>query len=403
MIYRLDLRKYVSPGVDNNTPFYRWYIYKHGYSRKLVHEIISLLGLKKGQKVLDPFCGGGTTLLATSELHIKCVGYDIMPFAVFVSNSKLLRPSVRDIETYERKFLHMTSHLTEEAANFDVITIQKAFDESTLNLLLNIKERVEGIRNDDVRSVLKLAFLKTVDFASKAKKSGGFLRISKQRCPSERAIIDHFNETVLMIKSDIQNNEIHVNGNAQAYLGDSRDLPNGQTFDAVISSPPYPNRHDYTRVYLLEEILGFSESNSEIKKLRYRTLRSHVEARKQFDADGYEQPQELKRILNRLNNRELNNENIVEMLKGYFEDMYLTFKGIKRVLKRGGKVAFVISNARYAGISIPTDELMLKVGEMAGLNPLGLYVLRYRGNSAQQVANYKRNPSRESLIMLKQY
>ena len=37
---------------------------------------------------MDPFCGGGTTLLACKELGINSNGFDILPFSVFLSNVK---------------------------------------------------------------------------------------------------------------------------------------------------------------------------------------------------------------------------------------------------------------------------------------------------------------------------
>jgi hypothetical protein len=50
---------------------------------------------------------------------------------------------------------------------------------------------------------------------------------------------------------------------------------------------------------------------------------------------------------------------------------------------------------------IPVDKLLCELGKQVGLKPEGIYVLRYRGNSAQQMQNHKRMPSRESLIVWK--
>ena len=44
---------------------------------------------------------------------------------------------------------------------------------------------------------------------------------------------------------------------------------------------------------------------------------------------------------------------------------------------------FVLGNVRFAGISIPVDEIMAELGEQIGLTWLKTVVARLRGNSAQ--------------------
>jgi tRNA G10 N-methylase Trm11 len=185
-------------------------------------------------------------------------------------------------------------------------------------------------------------------------------------------------------------------------LGDARNYPadiKKMEFDAILTSPPYPNRHDYTRIYELELLVGFIENNQSLKKLRYDTLRSHVEAKKKFEANGYTKPIRLERIIAELTGRELNNPQIIPTLIGYFEDMYLCLKEMSKVLKKGAYVGLVVSNVRFAGIMIPVDELLGEIGEQVGLNLEIIYILRYRGNSSQQMHRHRKEPSRESLII----
>ena len=79
--------------------------------------------------------------------------------------------------------------------------------------------------------------------------------------------------------------------------------------------------------------------------------------------------------------------------------MYLALSEISRCLKNKGKAALVVSNVRFAGVTVPVDEILAETGRQVGLKIEEIFVLRYRGNSSQQMRNYKRNPSRESVIV----
>ena len=87
------------------------------------------------------------------------------------------------------------------------------------------------------------------------------------------------------------------------------------------------------------------------------------------------------------------------MLEGYFEDMYLSLAEMHRCLRDKGKVALVVSNVRFAGVTIPVDTILAEIGEQVGLTPKEIWAVRYRGNSSQQMRNYKRELSRESIVI----
>jgi hypothetical protein len=65
----------------------------------------------KGDIVLDPFCGSGTTLVQANELGINAVGIDISEFNALISNVKVrkvnlieLQSAVKDISRWLRAF-----------------------------------------------------------------------------------------------------------------------------------------------------------------------------------------------------------------------------------------------------------------------------------------------------------
>ena len=58
---------------------------------------------KKGDVVLDPFCGSGTTLIQSNELGIHSIGIDVSPFNAFITNTKLSKADISELEITLKK------------------------------------------------------------------------------------------------------------------------------------------------------------------------------------------------------------------------------------------------------------------------------------------------------------
>src|SRR5207245_3526720 len=174
----------------------------------------------------------------------------------------------------------------------------------------------------------------------------------------------------------------------------------GQLFDGLITSPPYPNRHDYTRIFNVELLFSFLDKER-IRKLRYQSFQSHVESRPQRNEGvAYMEPKVLKRTLAKLEVKR-HDERIPPMLKGYFEDCYLNLVSSARLMKPGAPMAYVVGNARYSGVPIPVDEILAAMGQQVGQKVERILAVRYRGNSAQQMGKFGRDPSRESVVIFR--
>jgi hypothetical protein len=87
------------------------------------------------------------------------------------------------------------------------------------------------------------------------------------------------------------------------------------------------------------------------------------------------------------------------MLRGYFLDLYLCLKEVRRILKAGGRAGLVVGNAQYHGAVIEVDRATAAIGEQCGLVCDEIRLVRERGNSAQQMGQFGRLPSRESVVL----
>lgn len=391
----------ISPARDRSEPIYNWHAFKHSYSKKLVEKLVETFRLEKGSWVLDPFCGGGTTLLACKELGINATGFDILPFSVFLSNVKVRTYDPRKLKQQFVNFRKGGGKIPKDASLPDVVIANKAFNADVERELLRLKYKINAIRNPETRDFYMLGLLSILESVSNTSKSGGFLRITPRNVSGKDVLPKYLTRIETMV-GDVEkfNDSLKFpKAKSIAELSDSRQFSTPRKFDAIITSPPYPNRHDYTRIYGLELIFNFIRDDGELKKIRYDTLRSHVEAKKKFDSGNYKQPAAIDRIITRVKKAGLNNSKVPDMISGYFEDMYLSLRQMQRHLIKGGRLALVVSNVRFGGVNIPVDQLLAQIGEQAGLRTEDILMARYRGNSAQQMGRFRRKPSRESIVV----
>lgn len=151
-------------------------------------------------------------------------------------------------------------------------------------------------------------------------------------------------------------------------------------YNAILTSPPYCNRYDYTRTYALElALLGIGEQ--ELIKLRQEMLSCTVEnkpkelltlnplwktALKIADEQNL-----LQAILKYLTHQKelgiLNNKGIPRMVRGYFYEMACIIQESFRVLKPGTFLFMVNDNVRYAGVSISVDMILSDFAEKSDL------------------------------------
>ncbi len=66
------------------------YPYKGKYHPQMIRALLNVIGARKGNVILDPFIGSGTTAIAALNLKRNFIGYDISPEFVDLSNKRIL-------------------------------------------------------------------------------------------------------------------------------------------------------------------------------------------------------------------------------------------------------------------------------------------------------------------------
>jgi site-specific DNA-methyltransferase (cytosine-N4-specific) len=399
---RPDYRRLVTYVPNKAIPIYNWFKFKEGFSRQLVINLLATFGLQNGATVYDPFAGCGTTLLACKEKGLTAIGTDMLPVAVFVSQVKITDWPNHDALLRAVEKLFAIPFKTPALTWPKIKIIDLAFPTEVQEQILFFKEQIDAFKLP-VRDFLMLGLLTILESVSRTSKDGQFLRLVDKPLPQVGSAL---RKVLISMVSDLATMRAfkgNAQGRATVMVGDARELCLPKNFhgnvDAIITSPPYLNRYDYSRSYALELCLFNVKSHHDMVAVRHSLLRSHIESR-EHENKKIHLPA-LDEILAQLHQKELNNERVPIMVKAYFEDMNMVIKNLATYLKLGGKVALVVANAQFAGESIPTDLLLSELAAKHGLDTEEIWITRYKGNSSQQMAIYGRRPVRESIVFWK--
>lgn len=437
-----ELKNLVTSKDTKTTDVHNWYFFPHSFSPNLIDFLLNKYAKNQKQidgRLLDMFSGGGTSILRAKQLGLNADGFDIMPLSVCVGNAKLQIYNEKEIKKHLKKIIKEPEvEILDLINNIPEKFVTSIFLEGTLARLFYIKKAILQTPVH-IQDFFLTALLKTVEETMNAKKAGGFLRGSprKRKSATISIPIQEIDKKVHTTIEEAVKQFIHiVNGmllskpefneaspNCQIQLGDARAIPKpAELYKWVITSPPYPNRQDYTRIFATELLFTFSEDLENHKTLRYSTLRSHPEAKAPTcKVTGYTEPTILKSLEEKMiSNFNIEREKKMErakqrgevkkfgkfdarlgrMIRGYFEDMYLVLQSLRPHLHKDAHVCFVVSNVRHFGVSVEVDKLLAEIAENIGYTCKEILVARERGNSAQQMRLYTRSPSRESIVVL---
>ena len=68
-------------------PYHQWFKYREGFAGELIAELIALSGAQKGELIIDPFCGSGTTNVVAVLSGYNTLGLDVNPMSAFLTNT----------------------------------------------------------------------------------------------------------------------------------------------------------------------------------------------------------------------------------------------------------------------------------------------------------------------------
>ena len=407
--------------VNSVYPIHRWYRFKEGYSRDLVHLILGSLGIRIDD-CLDPFAGSGTTPLACQEVGIRCHSIEVNPFLHHLAKSKLTIEYTsegfdRAVEEV-RKTLETCMNDDFEEPVMSTITERPnrkkwLFHRPVLQAVLALRhcfDRIEPLYSD-LFVVILASILTDVSNTTKDGKCVRYKKGWHEIKFTREDVYDLFFERAKLFREDIQyieGREWDMSNNAHLCIEGSalQKLPqlSENSIDVVVTSPPYLNSFDYTDVYMPELwALGFVKDYEDVRKLRAATLRSHVQVKWETDNDHLDDT--LRSLIADVvdGQKTLWNETIPDMISGYFLDMQSVLVELKRILRPNGKLCIVVATSSYNKVTIPTDLLLAGLTVDLGFRFEEMRVVRRLRRSTKQTTEEGKAlpPLRESILILR--
>lgn len=421
-----------------------WYRFVYAYSDEIITGLVEEFEITQDDLVIDPFNGTGTTTLATKKLGIDAIGTDTSPASVLsaqvktnwdVDIQKFRKRRSELLSTIQPIFSQISSEGNTTLDSFGDSSIPEIdlskydfsepektpkgwLSEKPLKKMKVLRYHVEQMPDDDITDLFRLAMIAilpedvaNVRFgpeATRDKKQEGdkdVYSILKNKLDKMEMDLEQVQEAMESGKVEPGETEIlraDARKLADTLRGESRllntDKHEGE-IDYLITSPPYPAEHDYTRNQRLELIwLGVCDNNKDLQKIKKMNIRSHTKNIYVADEEG---EQTNIRENDRIDAIVTEMENIIEeeeishgfgqyyprVIEEYFAGMLHHFEQVYDLMADGGKAAYVVGDSgSYWQVEVETAEILAELAEerIGFVNPQ----IRLWRNMAATTADY---------------
>ena len=429
-------RALVSFQANKGRAVYRWFKYKEAFSAGLIEHLLNKYRISKGI-LLDPFAGSGTALFVAGGHGLKAEGIELLPIGrTIIATKQLIDWDLKEADVTRLAFWrdHHPWRTSKTRTPINELRITRgAYPTETLDAMGRFLAASER-ENEHVKTVLIFALLCILENISYTRKDGQYLRwdyrsgrrqgkkiFDKGKILAFDMAIGHkLREIVDDLRAGEVPEDLFVKtlkkADVKLHGGSCLDILQKlktESYDCLITSPPYCNRYDYTRTYALElALLGVDEED--LVKLRQEMLSCTVENRAK---DLFKLNPNWKRAITATDNQPLlqsilayldsqkkldllNNNGIPRMVRGYFYEMACVIFESGRVLKSGAPLIMVNDNVRYAGASISVDIILSEIAEQLGFTVEQILVLpNGKGNSSQQMGAHGRDALRKCVYL----
>jgi SAM-dependent methyltransferase len=410
-----------SPGMNQmraaDRPGHDWYRFVLSYPPHLVKDYLVQFDIQPGQRVLDPFCGTGTTVLECKKNGIESVGVEANPMAQFAGSVKLdwtvdpeqLRTEAAAIAAAAQAAIDSAPTLRTLPPESAQLLLKNSISPLPLHKTLILQDHIP--KTSPIYRHAKLALAKALVTEVGNLYFGPEVGIGKAK--PDAPVVSAWLGWVEAIARDLEilrnlpqsPAQIHH----QIHHHDARhilDVLEPNSVDAVITSPPYPNEKDYTRATRLESvILGFLADRADLRTLKQGLVRSNtrnVYAADREDAWVARQPQ-VQEIATEIERRRIEQGKksgferyYARATKLYFGGMAQHLADLRTILRPGAQLAYVVGDqASYLQVMIRTGDILADIAAGLGYEVMDVKLFRTR------IASKTQEQMREEVVLLR--
>lgn len=370
--------------LNKGEAIHRWYSYLEGYSFCLIDDIVMEIGPEKIHSIYDPFCGTGTTALVASSHGIKSYYCETNPFMQQVIEAKInCVKRLRDRKVYSKYLQEFLSEIENysyqlclEVPSWD--GFEKFFDSEILVQLQDLKNKVDEIPDEDSRNIALVLLASVTVRASKMIRQGD-LRFAKEKekKDGDKNLLNNFMCKIKQAIEDIESENCPTLAETIKLADDARDIEVENQIDCVITSPPYLNGTNYIRNTKLElKLSGHIESEKDLPQFHSKGIIAGINNVSNRNTN-FEVPDVARPYIEKLEPVAYD-KRIPIMVVGYFHDMEQVIERLSHAMKDNGYFIMDIGDSQFAGVHIPTHEILAKICESYGFELYDEEVLRER-------------------------
>jgi hypothetical protein len=372
-----------------------WLRLTPAYSVQLVERLLDETKLTAGP-LLDPFCGSGTTALVCAERGIPADTTDINPFLLWLARAKCRAYSERERRSFVRASLDVARALAGSGESEWVPPlhrIERWWSPWTLSALSRGFAQILRLarsESETVADLLKVAFCRAM--IARANVSFGHQSMSFRQHDAAQedegaALAGAWAEAVQVVEAGAA---LPLLALPRAVSCDARELSSAlmaDSYHAVITSPPYPNRMSYVRElrpYMYW--LGFLDSGKSAGQLDWQAIGGTWGAATS-NLTKWAAPAEpvcfegfVDTILPAIKS---SSPLLASYVNKYFCDMQRHVQSLRPLLKPRATVHYIVGNSKFFDVVLPVERIFQSIFASSGFSQTSVNAIRKRSSKKE--------------------
>lgn len=391
---RLTEHPISSPKRDGRaqTTWERFFPYYAGFPETFANDVLTSLHLKAGATVLDPWNGSGTTTYAAVHRGYKAIGLDLNPVMVIVSRARMLPFSEIDaLEPLAKTILRGASRKAMVTASdpllswFDPPTalalrsIERSINQKLVGSRTLVGEEMDLSQMSSIAATFYVLLFAVARDLTRSFRSTNptWIRTASAECGRVRSdrqdiesiFISQVEAMAQVLADDAMRKSTEQPFEIRVADSTSPALRRGSV-DAVLTSPPYCTRIDYTAATRVELALIAPFASIDATELGRMMLGSTRVPTSHIDFDESWGPSCL-RFLRRMSKHpsKASNGYYLKTHLDYFDKIARSMAAISAALKPKASAVLVVQDSFYKDVH---NDLPLHVTQIAAFRRLKL-------------------------------